>query len=193
MLDSSWDGPFVITSLLRPVNCEISPHKSKGRKKVYSHLSQIKRASEKSVLRVAIVSNDISPHFESSPRQPTKIDLTPDQQSLLDHTLSSFPNLFSDTPGITSLVTHSITLTCQTPIWTPAYTILLAYQQLFRGEIESLLELEIIEPSTSKWSSSPLQIKKRDGGIRIVVDYRKLNLITVPEPYLIPSIDSILA
>ncbi len=163
MLDSSWDGPFVITSLLRPVNCEISPHKSKGRKKVYSRLSQIKRASEKSVLRVAIVSNDISSCLESSPRQPTKIDLTPEQRPLLDHTLSSFPSVFSNTPGITSLVTHSIILTCQTLMWTPAYTILLAYQQPFRGEIESLLELGIIEPSTSKWSSSPLPVNKQDG------------------------------
>ncbi len=32
-----------------------------------------------------------------------------------------------------------------------------------------------------------------DGGIRIVVDYRKLNLITVPEPFLMLSIDTILA
>ncbi len=141
-------------------------------------------------MRVAIVSNDISPHFESSPGQPTKIDLTPDQRSLLDHTLFSFPNIFSDTPGITSLVTHSITLTCQTPVWTPDYTIPLAYQQPFRGEIESLLEL-VIEPSTSKWSSSPLPVTKRDGGIRIVVDYRKLNLITIPEPFLMPSIEDL--
>ncbi len=68
-LDSSWDGPFIITALLPPVNCELVPHKSKGRKKIV-HLSQLKRTSENTVLRVAIVSNDTSPHFDLSPRQP---------------------------------------------------------------------------------------------------------------------------
>ncbi len=191
-LDSSWDGPFIITSLLPPVNCEIAPHKAKGRKKVV-HLSQLKRVSDNTVLRVAVVANDLSPHFDLSPRTPTKIDLSPHQQSVLDNTLSAFPNVFTDIPGITSLVKHSIILTSQTPVWTPAYTVPLAYQQPFREEIESLLNLGIIEPSNSKWCSSPLPVKKHDGGIRIVVDYRKLNLITVPEPFLMPSIDSILA
>ena len=69
----------------------------------------------------------------------------------------------------------------------------LAYQQPFREEIKSLLALGIIEPSTSPWSSSPMPVKKHEGGIRIVVHFRKLNLVTVPEPFLKPSIDSILA
>ncbi len=189
---SSWDGPFIITKLLAPVNCEIAPHQTKGKRKIV-HISQLKKVAEKAVLRVAVVPNDISPHCLSSPRQPTSIDLSDEQQTLLGHTLSSFPSVFSDKPGLTSVVTHSITLTCTTPVWTPSYTIPLAYQQPFREEIESLLELGIIEPSTSPWSSSPMPVKKHDGGIRIVVDFRKLNLVTVPEPFLMPSIDSILA
>ena len=60
-LDSSWDGPYAITGLVPPVNCEIVPHNTKGKKKVV-HLSQLKRACEPSVYRVAVVTNDDSPH-----------------------------------------------------------------------------------------------------------------------------------
>ncbi len=41
-----------------------------------------------------------------------------------------------------------------------------------KKEIESLLELGIIEPSSSSWSSPP------DGSVRICVDFRGLNDIT---------------
>ncbi len=56
-----------------------------------------------------------------------------------------------------------------------------------------MLELGVIEPSVSKWSSPPILVKKKDGGIRIVIDFRKLNLVTIREPFTMPSIDDILA
>ena len=50
-------------------------------------------------------------------------------------------------------------------------------------ELESLIELDIIEPSTSAWSSPPIPVKKKNSGIRIVVDFKKLNSVTIPEPF----------
>ncbi len=38
-----------------------------------------------------------------------------------------------------------------------------------------------------------MPVKKKDGGIRLVVDYRKLNSITVHDPFSMPSINDILA
>ncbi len=91
---------------------------------------------------------------------------------------------FSDKPGIIILADHSIVVTSTTPIWSPPYSVPLAHQDAFRLEIENLLSLGIIEPSCSKWSSSPCPI---------VIDYRKLNSITVHEPFSMPSIDDILS
>lgn len=65
--------------------------------------------------------------------------------------------------------------------------------EAFRQEIESLLTLGIIESSNSSWSSPPLPVRKKDGGIRIVVDFKKLNNVTVPEPFKMPTIDSIVS
>ncbi len=94
-------------------------------------------------------------------RKPAKISLSAEQEDSLQTVLSSFPKEFAENPGITLLILHSITLTSQTPVWTPAYTVPLAYQKDFREEIETLLNLEIIEPSMSKWSPSPLPVKRR--------------------------------
>ena len=46
--------------------------------------------------------------------------------------------------------------------------------------------------STSPWSSSVVLAKKKDGGVRICVDYRAVNNITDPDPYLMPLIEEIL-
>ncbi len=91
------------------------------------------------------------------------------------------------------MASHSIQLTSSTPVWTPPYTVPIVYQEVFRAEIQNILELGIIEPSSSSWSSSPLPVKKKDGGIRVVVDFRKLNAVTEPEPFMMPSVDYVIA
>ncbi len=86
-----------------------------------------------------------------------------------------------------------ISVTSTIPFYSPPYSVPLAHQEAFRQEIENLLALGIIEPSTSLWSSSLMPIKKKDGGIRLVIDYRKLNDVTVHNPFSMPSIDDVLA
>ena len=41
----------------------------------------------------------------------------------------------------------------------------------------------------SPWSSSVVPIVKPDQSIRLCVDYRKLNTVTTPDPYYIPTVD----
>ncbi len=53
-----------------------------------------------------------------------------------------------------------------------------------------MLELGIIEPSLSKWSSPPIPIKKKDDGLHIVIDFRKINEV---QPFFMPTVDSIIS
>ncbi len=48
------------------------------------------------------------------------------------------------------------------------------------------------ERCSSSWASFLVPVKKADGGIRLCVDFRKLNDVTVKEPYYIPSFEEMI-
>jgi hypothetical protein len=59
-----------------------------------------------------------------------------------------------------------------------------------KEEVSKMLNMGVIEPSSSPWSS-PL-VKKKDGSTRFCVDYRKLNNVTVKDAYPLPVISDCL-
>ena len=58
--------------------------------------------------------------------------------------------------------------------------------------IQELLEHGFIQPSISPYGAPVLFVKKKDGSIRMCVDYRALNKITVKNKYPLPRIDELL-
>lgn len=57
-------------------------------------------------------------------------------------------------------------------------------------QFTELLEQNIVKRSNSSWSSPLAIVNKKNGDIRICGDYRKLNLITQPDNYNIPNLNS---
>ncbi len=166
-LEANWIGPYVVHKVLPPLNISIVPQVKKCKPKTV-HLSQVKKSLP--VYRVLSVPDEIADNEFNSPiNTSSPLELSSVQQSQLDAVLGSFPSVFADKPGCTSLVTHSIQVTSTTPIWSPSYSIPIAHQDSFRSEIENMLALGVIEPSTSKRSSPPFSVKKKDGAIRISI------------------------
>ena len=67
------------------------------------------------------------------------------------------------------------------------------WQELCRDELKLLQNAGLIEPSHSPWAAPMFPVpKKTPGSIRLVVDYRRLNTLTVPDPYFIPRIEETL-
>ncbi|GJV16208.1 hypothetical protein Tco_1361531 [Tanacetum coccineum] len=53
-----------------------------------------------------------------------------------------------------------------------------------------MLENGFIRPSVSPWGAPVLFVKKKDGSMRLCIDYRKLNRITIRNRYPLPRIDN---
>jgi len=60
-------------------------------------------------------------------------------------------------------------------------------------ELDDMLKLRIIEPSTSSYSSPIVVVRKPDGSNRFCVDFRKLNKVTVFDPEPNPQPEQIFA
>src|SRR3954465_7385289 len=78
-----------------------------------------------------------------------------------------------------------------TPIFTPPYRMALAELEELDKQIKELLRLGFIRPSRSPWASSTLFAKKKDRTLRLCIDYRKLNAVTVKNKYLMLRIDEL--
>src|SRR5438309_8776519 len=58
-------------------------------------------------------------------------------------------------------------------------------------QLDELIELKFIEKSVSPWGAPVLFAKKKDGTMRLCIDYRKLNTVTVKNKYPMPRIDAL--
>ena len=53
------------------------------------------------------------------------------------------------------------------------------------------MDIGFIRPSTSPWGAPVLFSKKKDKTLRLCIDYRKLNRVTVKNRYPLPRIDDL--
>lgn len=114
--------------------------------------------------------------------------------------IKKFSNIFyteeSDL-SFTNAIKHEIRTTNNIPISTKTYRYPYVHKNEVENQIQEMLDKKIIRPSHSPYSA-PVWIvpKKMDASgkkkWRIVIDYRKLNEITINDKYPIPNIDEIL-
>ena len=59
-------------------------------------------------------------------------------------------------------------------------------------QVQDLLQQGLVQKSTSPYGSPVLFVKKKDGTLRMCIDFRGLNKITIPNRYPLPRIDDLL-
>ena len=64
--------------------------------------------------------------------------------------------------------------------------------QKLRVQLQELLDKGFMKPSTSPWGSPVLFAKKKDKTLRLCIDCRQLNRVTVKNQYPLPRINDLL-
>ncbi|KAJ4792483.1 polyprotein [Rhynchospora pubera] len=78
-----------------------------------------------------------------------------------------------------------------TPISKAPYRMAPAELKELKVQLEELLEKGFIRPSASPWGAPVMFVKKKDGTLRLCIDYRELNKVTVKNRYPLPRIDDL--
>ncbi len=77
------------------------------------------------------------------------------------------------------------------PISIPPYRMAPAELRELKEQLKDLLEKGFIRPSVSPWGAPVLFVRKKDGTLRMCIDYRQLNRVTIKNKYPLPRIDDL--
>ena len=103
--------------------------------------------------------------------------------------------MFSDEiPGLPPVRELDFTIELQpgtTPISKAPYRIAPAELKELKTQIEDLLDKGFIRPSVSPWGALVIFMKKKDGTMRMCIDHRQLNQVTIKNKHLLPRIDEL--
>ena len=122
-------------------------------------------------------------------------DITEKEKKELMEILNEFQDVMSKGPedlGKTTLVKHKINTKQADPIKLPLRRFPLHAKQEASEIVNRMQNQGLIVPSDSPWSSPVVIVRKKDGSARFCVDYRRLNELTVKDPFPLPRVDEIL-
>ena len=109
--------------------------------------------------------------------------------------VDEFPDVFpEELPGLPPIreVDFSIDLVPgAAPISSAPYRMATAELAELKKQLADLLAKGFIQPSSSPWGAPVLFVKKKDGSLRLCVDYRQLNQVTIKNKYPLPRIDDL--
>ncbi|KAL0161775.1 hypothetical protein M9458_045500, partial [Cirrhinus mrigala] len=117
------------------------------------------------------------------------------QQQRLIELLISYRFLFAVSDldlALLTAVTHRINIGAAGPIRQPVRRTILGFQEEEEMHLNAMLEAGVVTPSASEWASPVVLVRKKDGGVRWCVDYRRLNSVTAKDAYPLPKIEECL-
>ena len=121
------------------------------------------------------------PTFDGTSRQRETL------QSLLNRHANAFVHDDTDL-GYTDRVHHRIRTTDDVPVAQSYRSVPPNHLQEVKEHIKGLLAQNVIRESYSPYAAPVVLVRKKDGSLRLCVDYRRLNAKTVPDAYPLPRI-----
>ena len=102
-------------------------------------------------------------------------------------------SLFRESPGRLECYEHECKVTDSTPYFQRGWAVPIAYKQKVDAEINKMLKYGVIERGNSPYVNPMVTVIKKDGNVRLCLDARKINSVTIPDYEGPPPIQEILA
>lgn len=121
---------------------------------------------------------------EESGELPTVAHLTKPQQYQLKALVEKNRVVFSERPGMCNVGKHKITLQeGSEPQRAYPYRVPMAFRREVERQVHELEEWGLVYPVESSHAHPVVCVAKKDGSMRLCIDYRKLNAITKPDAF----------
>ncbi|KAL0536903.1 hypothetical protein IC582_025866 [Cucumis melo] len=117
--------------------------------------------------------------------------LKPEDVSVVKEFLDVFPDDLSGLPPDREIKFTIELLPGTTPISQAPYRMAPSELKELKMQLQEHVDKGYIRPSVSPWGAPVLFVKKKDGTLRLCIDYRQLNKVTICNKYPLPRIDDI--
>ncbi|KAJ1130785.1 hypothetical protein NDU88_009132 [Pleurodeles waltl] len=209
-LQAKWTGPYPIlekkgeVTYLVDLGTPRNPHR-------ILHVNRMKPHQDRADMTMLMVTDEGKeeegeplPDLLSSKEKDGSVEgvvlspkLTDQQQQDCKQVLGQFASLFSLTPGLTNWCVHDVDTGDSLPVKNKLYRLSDQVKANIKAEVAKMLDLKVIEPSDSPWSSPVVLVPKANpqGGkkeLRFCVDYRGLNAVTRTDAHPIPRADELI-
>ncbi|GFU13051.1 hypothetical protein TNCV_2128801 [Trichonephila clavipes] len=114
------------------------------------------------------------------------------QRGQLKELLYEYSNLFSNIPGCTDLAEHDIELESERAIVAKPYRMSPRQIEILKSEVNKMLELKIIEPGESDFTSPLILVEAQGKEARPCINFRRLNKVTRTQFFPLPNIEELL-
>ena len=202
-LQAAWQGPYTVTKVDKvSYELDMGPYRRKHYRTFHVNLLRALRRPQLVAFTASglpvedddpdtdILLEESSPP-QSDPRQPhINEELTASQQTDLAAPLETFSN----TVGYAwSFCYHRACDYMQArPIRRRPYWLAQAHHATVKEAVTEMLDMGVIHPSCSPWSSPVGLVLKKDGSIRCCVDYHAFSQVSVFNTCPMPRVDEIL-
>jgi len=144
-------------------------------------------------------SADVSPSEEvdtmSEMMKSLPEELSDEQRETVTALLREYVDVFSKGEfdvGCTRLIEHHIETGQHRPVRQALRRHPIAYLDAIDEYVDQLRQKDMIEPSGGPWCSNIVVVRRKDGRLRLCVDYRGLNARTYYDSYPLPNIEATL-
>ena len=191
---------------VRVYNCTNVSKTLKANERVATYCpwpNEVTISGEEEKVKVSEISQVMKSKRAELKPTPPKVDLSSDllndeQRGRLRELVNEFADCFvhpqTNELGLTNILSHKIEIkTGAQPVHKYPYRMNPSARKTMDDIVQEQLRQGLIEETfEGEWASPQLLVRKANGAMRLVIDYRGLNAVTIPQVIRIPRIDDII-